>query len=137
MDAHASSQFVGTQPLAMPIADTVYRSLKSAIDHGCAERHTKEVAVQRTAEAQPMQVQLRCGELVKMVADVLVRHVGGNVYDIVCTIEDGPARRFVYSPPQGVEPPLPPVPRLGHELAGFLLDELEQCFGRMHLREKD
>jgi hypothetical protein len=53
-------------------------------------------------------------------------HVGENVYDVACEIEDGPSRRMSYALPAGAGTMLSWAPELGRTLARFLWDELER-----------
>lgn len=85
---------------------------------------------------QPTEACLRCQNLVEMEVALAVQHVGGNVYDVHCLIDDGPSRQLVYSLPDDTEPGLPPAPRLGEQLARFVVGELEQACGRQRLQSE-
>lgn len=139
MDSYASTSphhSPNAQVLLDRIADAVYRSFESALTEQCSNRDSLDVTVDRTAEGQPSEFSLRCHDLIEMTATLSVQHVGGNVYDVYCTIEDDTSQQFVYCLPDKADAPLPPVPRLGRNLAVFLLDELEQSYGRQNLRDE-
>jgi hypothetical protein len=65
---------------------------------------------------------------------VVVTHVGGNVYDVLCAVEDGGSRRFSYSRPGEGGTAVSYAPALGEKVATFLLGELEKRLGRMLLK---
>lgn len=117
-------------------ADILYRSLKTGITQECAGRHDADVRLRRQddSDASTLHVELDCSHL-QMSVRIHVTHTGGNVYDIVCSVEDGPSSRFSYSLPtfQGEGTVLSHAPCLGQKLATFLLDELEQQLGRLVL----
>lgn len=116
------------------VADVIYRSLKSALPQQCAERHSVDVAIARTDEGPPMEIQVQCEDLFEMNLRVTVEHVGGNVYDVFCAIEEGASCQLTYGCPEEAGTPLPLCPRLGRKFAAFVLDGLEQRLGRWHLR---
>lgn len=136
MDSHASSPFRDTQALRRRIADVVYRSFRRALIDRCDDRHGQDVTMERSTTARSTRVRLQCPGQEALTARLAVQHVGGNVYDIRCTIEGGPSRTFVYSlsgEPES-DAPLARVPRLGREIARFALDALEQSLGCQGLR---
>lgn len=118
------------------VADVVYRSLKTAVKQQCTRRHARDVMLCRlnwSSESQLMRLQLECRDLIQMTVRVTVTHVGANVYDVMCEIEDGPSRRFSYGLPAGAGTALSRAPRLGQKLGHLLLGELEQRLGRRSL----
>jgi len=118
------------------IPDVVYRSLETALTLQCRRRHGVDVTLKRTAQAsadQPMRIQLRCPDQIQMRAQIAVSHVGNNVYDVRCTVEEGPSRRLTYGQPGRAGTALSHAPCLGRTLGAFLLDELEQQIGRREL----
>lgn len=111
-------------------ADVLYRSLASSIEKKCAGRHETKVNLRRLddgSDPSTMQAELVCS-LIEMPLHLHVTHVGGTVYDVSCTIEDGPSCQFSYSLPiqEGTS-------CLGDKIANFLLDELERELGRLLL----
>lgn len=132
-----SFQSASAQTLLDRIADVIYRSLDSALTQQCTDRHGMDVSMRRTTEGEPMEIRIQGENLFEMSVRVAIEHVGGNVYDVHCTIEDGTSCQFTYGLPEDTGPSLPPCPRLGRELAAFVLDELEKHFGRWHLRGED
>lgn len=116
--------------------DILYRSLKTAITKECTGRHDTDVRLRRQDDSDDstLHVELDCS-LLQMSVRIHVTHTGGNVYDICCSVEDGPSSRFSYSLPtyEGEGTVLSRAPCLGEKLASFLLDELEQQLGRLLL----
>ena len=135
MDSYAVPRSPRAPAALDRIAEVVYHSFEAALIEQCADRHSLNITVHCAPEEHPMHVQLRCHDLIEMSLRLAVRHVGGNVYDVVCSLENGPSETFVYCLPNEGEPPLPPVPRLGRELATFVLDAMEQSVGRQGLRK--
>ncbi|MEF8816649.1 MAG: hypothetical protein V5A20_05435 [Salinibacter sp.] len=114
------------------VADVIYRSLESALSQRCAELYDMDVTC--TDSELPMEIQVQCKGRLGMHLQVTVEHVGGNVYDVFCTIEEGASCQLTYGYPEDAGTPLPLCPRLGRKCAAFVLDELEQRLGRWHLR---
>lgn len=136
MDSHASSPFQDTKALRNRIADVVSRSFQDAFADQCADRHGQTVTVERAAAESLMRLQVQCPRHEPFSFRLAVQHVGGNVYDVHCTMDEGPTQTFVYclSGEPDSETPLALVPRLGHEIAGFVIDALEKSLGRRGLR---
>jgi len=134
-DAH-SRPADGAAPVPQ-IADVTYRSLASALSQRCADLHDMDVAVTRTDSGAPMEIQVQCEDRFEVCLRVTVEHVGGNVYDVFCTIEEGASCQLTYSRPEGADAPLPLCPRLGQTFSAFVLEELEQRLGRWHLRREE
>lgn len=130
----ASSRFAHAPVSPDRVTDVIYRSLEAALPRQCADRHSVEVTVDRPNEGATVDVQVQCGDLFEMVVRVSAEHVGGNVYDVHCTIEDESSCLVTYSCPKEVASSLPVCPRLGEKCAAFVLDELERQLGRWHLR---
>lgn len=111
-------------------ADVLYRSLATSIEKKCTGRHETEVELRRLDDASDpstMHAELTCS-LIQMPLHLHVNHVGGTVYDVSCTIEEGSSCQFSYSLPiqEGTS-------CLGDKIASFLLDELERELGRLLL----
>lgn len=133
---------MSTQPLPVPNvssescqpADILYRSLETAVAKECAGRHDTNVGLHRLddSDASTLHVELDC-PLLQMLVHIHLTHVGGNVYDVCCSVEDGPSCRFSYSLPTHAGTVLSRAPCLGQKIATFLLDELEQQLGRLLL----
>lgn len=117
-------------------ADVLYQSLKTAVTKECAGRHDTDVKLRRLededANGSTLHVELDCA-LLQMAVRIHVTNVGGNVYDVCCSIEEGPSCRFSYSLPAQTGTVLSRAPKLGEKLASFILDELEQQLGRLLL----
>ncbi len=121
---------------ARRIADVIYQSLKTAIQRQCARRYDKDVTLRRldrVAASEVMRLRIECRDLVQVRVVVTASHVGGNVYDVKCEIEDGPSRRVTFALPAGAGTALSRAPGLGQTLGDFLLGELERELGRRSL----
>lgn len=119
------------------ITDVLYRSLESALVKQCARRYDAGVRLQRervSSDGTKMRIRIHCRGLAQMPVRVVVTHVGGNVYDVLCAVEDGGSRRFSYSRPGEGGTELSYAPALGEKVATFLLGELEKRLGRMLLK---
>lgn len=118
------------------IADVVYRSLKTAVKQQSTRRYDEDVTlrrIDRTSAGQLMQLRLECRDRVQVRVNVIATHVGGNVYDVKCELEDGPSRRVTFALPAGAGTAISWAPGLGQKLGDFLLDELERVLGRRSL----
>ena len=121
------------------ILDAVCRSVETALAALCRRRHEATVTVSRLdrdSPDQPVRLRIGCKEPITMDAQIRVRHVGGNVYDVRCSVEDGPSRQFTYSRPGRGGTALSRTPELGRKLGTFLLNELERQVGRRRLHNK-
>jgi len=65
---------------------------------------------------------------------VMVTHVGGPTYNVLCAVEKGGTCRFSYSRLTDGATAVSYAPVLGEKGAAFLLGELEKRLGRMLLR---
>lgn len=132
----AHSRFASAPVPPDRVANVISRSLEEALPQQCADRHSVDVTVTRPDEKMPVAMQVECGDLFEMTVRVSAEHVGGNVYDVHCTIEDEASCQLTYSCPEEAAPPLPLCPRLGEISAAFVLDDLERRLGRWHLRNE-
>ena len=122
------------------IAEVVHRSLKRALKDQCAGRYAEDVRLRRLDRAsarQLMRLQIECQGRIRMPVGIAATHVGGNVYDIECSVQEGPSRQFSYSLPGASGVALLQAPCLGRKLGTFLLGELERRLGRQILRRKN
>jgi hypothetical protein len=102
----------------------------------CARRYDEAVTLHRldrAAASELMRLRIECRDVVRVHVSVTASHVGGNVYDITCEVEDGPSRQVTYALPAGAGTALSWAPGLGQKLGRFLLDELERHLGRLSL----
>jgi len=129
-----SSRSTGESVPATQVADVTYRSLTSALSQQCADLHNMDVEVTRTGVGSSMEIRVQCEDRFEVCLRVTVEHVGGNVYDVFCTIDEGASRQLTYSRPEGAGTSLPLCPRLGEKFSAFVLGALEQRLGRWHLR---
>ena len=128
-----STQTSTPPPTCHRIADVIYRSLETAITEQCSRHHDADVTVtrrERTSAVQPMRVQIRLPDRGQIEAHIAISHVGGNVYDVRCEVEEGASRRFTYSQPRRSGTTLSQAPCLGQKLGTFLLGELAEHLGR-------
>lgn len=130
-------------PLISPdrIADVLGASLESIFADLCVTRYGGPVQLRRVAPttslAPTIGFVLERPGLLRLRADFTVRHVGGNVYDVQGTLDDGTTRSFTYSLPDTLPPRRPLAPYLAHDIATFLLDATERHLGRRLLREHE
>ena len=121
------------------VPDVVFRSLKSALALQCRRRHDVEVTITRLDQATDdpsIRLRVGCDDQIQLTAQISVSPVGGNVYDIDCTVEEGPSCQFTYSLPGRSGTALSRAPDLGRRLGAFLLDELERQVGRHYLQSQ-
>lgn len=121
------------------ILDAACRSVETALAALCRQRHDATVTVSRRDRDsldQRVQLRLGCNDHITMDAQIRVRHVGGNVYDVQCSVEGGPSRQLTYSRPGSGDPSPSRTPELGRKLGTFLLNELERQIGRRRLRNR-
>lgn len=139
MSSRSASQGTSIPSSVRRIPDVVYRSLETSLTLQGRRRHGVDAALERVDPAstdQPMQIRVGDEDQLQMAARIRVSHVGNNVYDVRCTVEEGPSRRFTYSLPERAGTVLSRAPCLGRKLGTFLLDELEREIGRRHLRSQ-
>lgn len=121
------------------VVDVLYRSLETALIRQCAQRYGVGVALRpaRVSEdGTTMQLQILCRGRVRETVQLEVNHVGGNVYDVICAVEGGDSRQFVYCISANDGDALPQAPTLGRRVATFVLEELEKQLGRKLLRRQ-
>lgn len=120
------------------IIDVLAVNLETAFDNLCTHRYGGPVSLERTEPPAPAAVtarfRLHSANVPEVCVDFFIRHVGGNVYDLQGTIEDGPSRTFTYSLPDSDVDQVPQAPFLAREVSSFLLDALERRVGNDLLR---
>jgi hypothetical protein len=132
MPADASSSF-------RQITDVLSQSLKQAFEEVCPERYGAPLTLTRVSSPESdstVSFRIEEAETVALRIHVTVSHVGGNVYDIVTQVEDGPVRRFTYSEPDQSGSSLSMAPYLGTKIARHLLNEVERRLGKFLLRDQ-
>ena len=115
------------------ILDVVYHGLEAALTRQFARRYDTGLLlrlVDRSEDGRTMTVRVDCRGLMRMSVEFAVSHVGGNMYDVLCTVENEATRRFSYSRPVHAGSGLAQAPYLGREIATFLLDQFEKRLGR-------
>jgi hypothetical protein len=126
-----------TAPLVQVI-DILDTSLVAVLDALCTERYGGPVSLERVVDASlppsTVRFQLHRATRSELRVDFTVRHVGGTVYDVKGSIENGPSRTFTYSLPETTSFSSPRAPHLAQAVASFLLDALEQRMGNDLLR---
>lgn len=119
------------------VTGVLYRSLEASLTAECNRRYDAGLVprLYRVSEnGTKVRLLILCRDLARMPAGFRVRPVGGNVYDILCTVETGRTRRFTYSLPDDGDTALIRSPTLGEPVATFLLKELETRLGRELLK---
>ncbi len=115
------------------VADVLYRSLKTAVARKCNNRHDIDVTVEDLEQSgadEPLRVRIACPKHGQVTAHIIIRHAGGNVYDVHCEVGEDTSRRFTYSQPHRSGTTLSRAPHLGQKLGTFLVEQLEQHLGR-------
>lgn len=120
------------------IADVLYRSLESApalvsLAHA---RHDAEIALHRlnVPDDGALRLRIECRGLIQMPVRFAITRAGTPDYEVRCSVEDGPTRRFTYRLAGRGGTTLSRSPCLGRELATFLLGELERQIGQQLLQ---
>jgi hypothetical protein len=85
-------------------------------------------------DAPTVRLHLHRTDLPRLRVDFSIRHVGGNMYDVLGLVDGGPSQTFTYCLPEEIGPALPRAPRLADQVAAFLLDALERRVGSDLLR---
>jgi len=118
------------------IVDVLTVNLASVFANLCTQRYGGPISLERVEETTASTVTFRLDreDLPPIWAHFVVRHVGGNVYDVRGTIENGPSQSFTYSLPESSPPHIPQAPTLAREVAAFLLDAMESRLGTDLLR---
>jgi hypothetical protein len=122
------------------IADVLATNLETVFDGLCEHRYGGPLSLERVdpPDDAPATAHFRLhrADLPDLSVDFEIRHVGGNVYDVLGIIDNGPSRTFTYSLPDPAPPVVPRAPRLAREVASFLLDALERRVGSNLLRSE-
>lgn len=113
-------------------------SLKISLMSQCSTRYETKLTVRHgtfASVAGSEEVTFKIGQAdeILLSASIAVRFVGGNVYDLIVTPENGRTwqRTYTLSTSQPMSPTRTPC--LGDEAAQFILDTLEQRIGRQLL----
>lgn len=115
------------------VATVLYRSLKASVARKCSNRHDIDVTVKNLEQSgsnEPLRIRVACPEHGQVTAQLVVRHAGGNVYDVHCEVGEDASRRFTYSQPHRSGTTISRAPHLGQKLGTFLVEKLEQHLGR-------
>ena len=81
-----------------------------------------------------MHLRIDCRGLTDMHTHVTVTEAGNNVFDVLCTVQNGSSHRFSYCLPSDTGSSISCAPYLGRDLASFLRTELENRLGRLLLQ---
>lgn len=132
---HSSS---ASNAQSVRVADVLARSLETALVEQCAREYEARVALHRlepsSDEGTVMPLRIECRGLLSLSARLVVIPVGGGIFDVLCTVEDGRSRRFSYSLGEENAVNLTHAPYLGRKLARFLLDEVKKGLGELLLQ---
>lgn len=127
----------GSEQSVNGVLDIVYRSLTTALRELCAREYNAGVTVHR-APGQPERgtatLRIQCRGLGALSAQLTVCPVDDSLYEVRCTINDRPARRFSFSQPDEFGVRLSVAPVLGAQIANDLLDALKREVGDRVLR---
>jgi hypothetical protein len=127
---------------ARRVSGAICRGLQTVLPTLARRRHGAEVTVHcpdRARAEKSGRLRLTCSghlprnEQARMVAQLCVTHVGGNMYDVDCAVEGGSSRRFTYCLPRCRNASSFRIPDRGRSVGAFLLDELERQVGRRRL----
>lgn len=127
-------------PTAPPrqIADILATSLAVVFDTLCTERYGRPISLTRVVDEErlPSTVRFRLHRegFSPLLVDFTIRPVGGTVYDVQGTVENGCRRTFTYSLPEASPLAEPRAPSLAREVTTFLLDALERRLGADFMR---
>lgn len=127
-------------PSAPPrqIADVLITSLAVVFDSLCTERYGRPISLTHVVDEErlPCTVRFRLHReaFPPLLVDFTIRPVGGTVYDVQGTVENGCTRTFTYCLPEASPPARPQAPSLARAVATFLLDALERRLGADFLR---
>jgi len=125
------------------MADAICRELTTTLTTLARRRYGADVTIHcpdRAAAPEAVRCRLTwngdstCPEPVQMGTELRVTHIGGNMYDVHCAVEEGASRRFTYSLPQHRVSSFLRASGLGPAIGDFLLNELERTVGRHQLR---
>ena len=116
----------------------LFRSLETALTRQFARRYDAGIALRPDRQSEDeakMQVHLLCQGRVDVPVQIEVHHVGGNVYDVKCAVENGGSRQFVHCfRTHKDRNAFRCAPALKRKMTLFLLEELEKKYGRKLLR---
>lgn len=120
------------------IVDVLADNLTSRIATLSSERYGGPIFLRRMETiaqgSSAVLFQLEGASLSPLEAHVTVRHVGGNMYDLVCSVDGGPSQLFTYSLPTSTPLLVPQAPHLAQKVATFLLDAIERRLGHEQIR---
>jgi hypothetical protein len=120
------------------IADVLADSLVPAFEALCTDRYGGPLPLHRTvppgSSPTTLHVRLSPPDHRPLEAAFVIRHLGGNMYDVQGRVEGQPVRSFSYCLPEPAPLLAPAAPQLARDMAVFLLDALERRLGRDLLR---
>lgn len=115
------------------IADVLGESIQSAFVTLCNRRYGGPIGMRRVENADassPTAIFRFDGPLFTPIeASVTVCHVGGNMYEVKPHIGSGTPPSFSYCLSEAAPLLVPKTPRLAHEIATYVLDEVERQLG--------
>lgn len=122
------------------VAEILSHSLASVFANLCTQRYGGPLSFRRLAapaEAPSTAhfVLERSGTAL-VEATFTIRHIGGNMYDLVGMVDGGPTQSFSYClPDSALHGPPQQAPHLAQAVTLFLLDALERRLGSDLLRQ--
>lgn len=129
-----SSRSSSSKSTARDISERLAQGVETALTEQCDRRHSANLLVSRgpaSTDEAVTQLRIECRGLLRMAVQVEVVPAGGDVYDVRCTVEEGPSCRYSYAPPRDCG--TVQSPRLSGNIASFLLEEVEKQLGRLLL----
>jgi len=122
------------------IATVLVENLGPRFETLCMERYgglldLRPVDESEELKAATVQIVMERPPHLKMTGTLVVRHVGGNVYDVQGIVDDSPETvvSFTHCLSEDAQPTVPS--RLVQNLASHLLDTTERLVGRQFLQD--
>jgi len=132
---HGLNRPVAMKPAvaSLRVAEILGANLKSAFADLCVERYGGPLSlVAETVDHEAPSVlrfRLEQSGRTQLIVRLRVKHVGGNIFDVVGEIEDGPSQSFTYSLPDPTPLLTPDASDLTKRISIFVLDTMERRIG--------
>lgn len=131
---------MNTSSLSHQIADLLTEGLPPVLNTLCIQRYGAPLSLRRLPTPDPSSstrfLQLEWGNRPSIDVQIHVHHVGGNMYDVEGSLEEGPTKSFSYCLPDPMPLVGPKAPRVIYKIATFLLNTLERQLGGALLRHE-
>lgn len=147
------SSFSTQQTSVERVSGAVYRGVEAELRRKCARRYRVDISLSRPENNQDeegaagevrVDIRLEPSSLRGLRTCLWVTHLGGNVYEVLCSTDEGRSRRWTLTLPNRNDTAETQVSDWSldactpiSEVAGFLMEGLEKRLGRLLLQSSE